>query len=173
MTDEPGRTCVAAWLHFLSIGCIETQRKLIYFKVHPCLCQRREMGPYSTIEGSWASSLNTRTHQNYNLYQMVCASVHFHGTFGPGTYYDGRSCPICTRCFHRCSSRIRTILPIVENHTPHPRSRRGCSDSTRPPAQKLAVGSQFMKGWCRQAPSSHVEHTQCREYRWQSEEQWQ
>ena len=51
MTDEPGRTCVAAWLHFLSIGCVEIQRKLIYFEVHPCLCQRREMGPYATIDG--------------------------------------------------------------------------------------------------------------------------
>ena len=28
-------------------------------------------------------------------------------------YYDGRSCPICTRCFHRCSARIHTITSIV------------------------------------------------------------
>lgn len=28
----------------------------------------------------------------------------------PGSgYYHGRSCPICTRCFHRCSARIPTI----------------------------------------------------------------
>ena len=28
-------------------------------------------------------------------------------------YNDGRSCPICTRCFHRCSARIPTITSIV------------------------------------------------------------
>ena len=28
-------------------------------------------------------------------------------------YDDGRSCPICTRCFHRCSARIPTITSIV------------------------------------------------------------
>jgi hypothetical protein len=28
-------------------------------------------------------------------------------------YYDGRSCSICTRCFHRCSARIPTITAIV------------------------------------------------------------
>ena len=28
-------------------------------------------------------------------------------------YYHGRSCPICTRCFHRCSARIHTITSIV------------------------------------------------------------
>ena len=32
----------------------------------------------------------------------------------PGSgYYHGRSCPICTRCFHRCSARIPTIPSIV------------------------------------------------------------
>ena len=31
-------------------------------------------------------------------------------------YNDGRSCPICTRCFHRCSARIPTITSIVEGH---------------------------------------------------------
>ena len=35
--------------------------------------------------GSWASWRNTRTHHNYNLYQIVCASVHFSGTFVPST----------------------------------------------------------------------------------------
>ena len=28
-------------------------------------------------------------------------------------YYHGRSCPICTRCFHRCSARTPTIPPAV------------------------------------------------------------
>ena len=33
----------------------------------------------------------------------------------PGSgYYHGRSCPICTRCFHRCSARIPTIPSIVD-----------------------------------------------------------
>ena len=29
-------------------------------------------------------------------------------------YNDGRSCPICTRCFHRCSARIPTITSHVD-----------------------------------------------------------
>ena len=29
-------------------------------------------------------------------------------------YYHGRSCPLCTRCFHRCSARIPTIPSIVD-----------------------------------------------------------
>ena len=35
-------------------------------------------------------------------------------------YYDGRSCPICIRCFHRCSARIPTITSVVVPHSPTP-----------------------------------------------------
>ena len=32
-------------------------------------------------------------------------------------YYHGRSCPICTRCFHRCSARIPAIpSSVVSRH---------------------------------------------------------
>ena len=36
------------------------------------------------------------------------------GTMTCSGYYGGRSCPIWTRCFHRCSARISTIPSIVE-----------------------------------------------------------
>ena len=35
-------------------------------------------------------------------------------------YYDGRSCSICTRCFHRCSARIPTITAIEVSHVFRP-----------------------------------------------------
>ena len=41
--------------------------------------------------GSWASWRNTCANHNYNLYNMVCASVHFSGTFGTSTNF------LCTR----------------------------------------------------------------------------
>ena len=35
--------------------------------------------------------------------------IFMYGTLACSGYYDGRSCPICTRCFHRCSARIPAI----------------------------------------------------------------
>ena len=37
--------------------------------------------------GSWASWRNTCSNHNYNLYNIVCTSVHFPGTFGTSTNF--------------------------------------------------------------------------------------
>ena len=63
---------------------------------------------FITFVRSWAFWRNTYANHNYNLYHMMCISVHFSGTFGASTnfmygtwacsgYCDGRSCPVCTR----------------------------------------------------------------------------
>ena len=48
---------------------------------------------YNTSQymGSWASWRNTCDNHNYNLYQIVCASVHFSGTFVASTNFYVRN----------------------------------------------------------------------------------
>ena len=80
-------------------------------------------------------------------------------------YYDGRSCPICTRCFHRCSARIPTITSFVEVNQTRSLKRqrhRGCCCAFIRGALRL-VGVESESHDCKaRQPRSEVDWTRGR-----------
>ena len=89
--------------------------------------------------GSWASWRNTGANHNYNLYNMVCASVHFSGTFVASTNFS------CTR--QRVLSRqklpnLYQVFPSVFGEDTHDRIYCRAAGVEKPKNRETAVEVQ-------------------------------